>query len=236
MQYWHPILCRVEEDINVFLASFVSYLHTVIPSFPLCMLTTCHLSLTFSQQPLETLLISWFQSIPAWVPMYTWGFVCTRGSLSWIEWSLAAVCSLPISEIAVWFNTVNDLSNVNLLSYYYYRGRITFFRDMISTPWVVSVWLVEQGLSVGNANSKRTHQLSCSSFQAWGQFIPSMEGGRGRDGVQGSYRLWLQVRHFLCCHQFKDVLIIITFASRFLSTSCLWLLLKQRLASLYLSQ
>lgn len=176
MQYWHPILCRVEEDINVFLASFLSYLHTVIPSFPLCMLTTCHLSLTFSQQPL-TLLFSWFQSIPAWVPMYMWGFVCTRGSLSWIEWSLAAVCSLPISEIAVRFNTVNEhLSNVNLLSYYYYRGRITFFRDMISTPWVVSVWLVEQGLSVGNANFKRTHQLSCSSFQAWGQFIPSMEG------------------------------------------------------------
>ncbi len=175
MQYWHPILCRVEEDINVFLASFVSYIHTVIPSFPLCMLTTCHLSLTFSQQPLETLLFSWFQSIPAWVPTYMWGFVCTRGYLSWIEWSLAAVCSLSISEIAVdqyceWF--VKCKSTLLLLL----QGRITFFRDMISTPWVVSVWLVEQGLSVGNANAKQTHQLSCSSFQAWGQFIPSMEG------------------------------------------------------------
>lgn len=111
-----PYLVQGWGRYKCILASFVSYLHTVIPSFPLCMLTTCHLSLTFSQQPLETLLFSWFQSIPAWVPMYMWGFVCTRGYLSWKKWSLAAVCSLSISEIAVRFNTVNDLSNVNLLA------------------------------------------------------------------------------------------------------------------------
>ncbi len=172
-----------------------------------------------SQQPLETLLFSWFQSIPAWVPMYMWGFVCTRGYLSWIEWSLASVCSLSISEIAVWFHTVNDLSNVNLLCY--------STSSVCMTGWT--------GFVCRKCECQANSSAQLLFLPSTGT-INSKHGGRGRDGVQGSYRLWLQVRHFWCCHQFKDVLIIITFASSFLSTSCLWLPLKQRLSSLYLNQ